>query len=82
MKWQAKRGRIYKTFDGTARAHLHYWVRHNGVNDFTAGYYGFGGMDVTYTAHGTPIHFRTIGEAKRYCEAKDAAAVIITAVKA
>jgi len=81
MEWSIKRGRIYATKPDTARAHLHYWVRHNGVNDFTAGYYGFG-MDVTYTAQGAPIHFRTIGEAKRYCEAKDAAAVIIEAVTA
>ena len=81
MKWQVKRGRIYKTFNGTARAHLYYWVRHDGVNDFTAGYYGFG-MEITFTNHGTPLHFRTVGAAKAHCQAKDNAAVIIEAVTA
>jgi len=80
MKWQAKRGRIHKTFNGTARAHLHYWVRHNGKGNFTAGYYGFG-RDIEYTSNGRPIRFSTVHAAKAYCKAKDNSAVIITAVE-
>ena len=79
MKWQVKRGRMYKTENGTARAHLYYWVRHDGVKAFSAGYYGFG-MDVTFTNFGKPLNFSTIAEAKAYCSKKDSEAVLIVAM--
>ena len=76
MEWSIKRGRVYTTKPGTARAHHHYWIRHNGVGNFTAGYYGFG-ADITFTKLGTPLVFSTIHAAKVYCKAKDDSAVII-----
>ena len=79
MKWLSKRGRMYKTENGTARAHLYYWVRHNGVNSFSAGYYGFG-RDVTFSGNLLPINFKTIGEAKAYCLKKDNEANVIQAM--
>jgi hypothetical protein len=79
MKWLSKRGRMYKTENGTARAHLYYWVRHNGVSSFSAGYFGFG-QEITFTKNGTPLNFSTIGEAKTHCLKKDNEAVIITAM--
>jgi hypothetical protein len=79
MKWQVKRGRMYKTENGTARAHLYYWVRHNGVGSFSAGYYGFG-RDITFTSAGLPINFSTIAEAKAHCLKKDTEAVLIVAM--
>jgi hypothetical protein len=81
MKWLSKRGRMYKTENGTAQAHLYYWVRHNGVNSFTAGYYGFG-IPVTFTANGRQINFTTVGEAKAYCEKVDRETLVIEEVRA
>jgi hypothetical protein len=81
MEWHIKRGRIHKSVNGTAKAHLYYWVRHNGVKSFTAGYYGFG-IEVTFTAMGAPLNFSTVGEAKAYCSKKDNEALIIEAVTA
>ena len=79
MEWGIKRGRIYATKRGTARVHAHYWVRHNGVKNFTAGYEGFGIM-VTFTDGGKDRIFSTVGEAKAYCEKKDREAVLIEEV--
>jgi hypothetical protein len=83
MKWNIKRGRIYRTQEGTTRAHLYYWVRHEGVNHFEAGYYGFGReityLD-TYRELGRPRRFSTVGEAKRFCEAKDRETILIEEV--
>jgi hypothetical protein len=70
---------MYKTENGTARAHLYYWVRHNGVKAFSAGYYGFG-IDVTFTNFGKPLNFSTIAEAKAYCSDRDNEAVLIVAM--
>ena len=79
MEWQAKRGRIHKSVNGTAKAHLYYWVRHNGVRSFNAGYHGFG-LDVTYLAMGKMLNFSTLAEAKAYCLKKDNEAVLIEAM--
>lgn len=81
MKWGNKIGRIYATKRGTARIHAQYWVKHNGVNNFTAGYEGFG-MLVTFTQGGKDRIFSTVGEAKAYCEKKDNEAVLIEEVVA
>ena len=80
MKWSSKIGRMYTTKRGTARVHAQYWVRHNGVGNFTAGYEGFG-MSVTFLDHhGHERIFSTVGEAKAYCEKKDREAVLIEEV--
>lgn len=81
MKWSSKIGRMYVTKRGTARVHAQYWIRHNGVGNFTAGYEGFG-MSVTFTDRGADRIFKTVGEAKKYCEMKDTSAVLITEVVA
>ena len=70
---------MYVTKRGTARVHAQYWVRHNGVSNFTAGYEGFG-MSVTFTDRGNDRIFSTVGEAKAYCEKKDSEAVLIEEV--
>jgi hypothetical protein len=75
MKWHIRRGRVYKSINGTAKAHLFYWVKQEGAYHFVAGYYGFG-QDVQFQG----LTFKTAGEAKNYCTAKDAAAVVIEAV--
>ena len=79
MKWNIKRGRIYTSKQGTAKAHLYYWIRHEGVKHFTAGYYGFG-RDIAFTDRGEPRRFFTIEEAKRFCENTDANALVIEAI--
>jgi hypothetical protein len=76
MKWYVKRGRMYKSVNGTARAHLYYWVRHNGVRSFSAGYYGYG-REIEFMPH-----FSTVQQAKAYCEKTDANAFIIEEVTA
>lgn len=80
MKWLSKRGRIYRTQEGTTRAHLYYWIRHEGVKHFEAGYYGFGKeitfLDTHYNL-GKARRFSTVGEAKRFCEKRDNEAVVI-----
>jgi hypothetical protein len=81
MLWNIKRGRVYISKQGTAKAHLYYWVRHQGVGHFEAGYYGYG-KEITFLDRGEPRRFKTIGEAKAYCERKDNEAIIITAVTA
>jgi hypothetical protein len=77
MKWHIRRGRIYKSINGTAKAHLFYWVKQEGAFNFVAGYYGFG-QDVQFQG----LTFRTAGEAKNYCAVKDAQAVVIEEVRA
>ena len=77
MKWHIRRGRIYKSINGTAKAHLFYWVKQEGAYHFVAGYFGFG-QDVQFQG----LTFKTVGEAKNYCAAKDAAAVVIEGVSA
>ncbi|NDB36357.1 MAG: hypothetical protein EB023_13695 [Flavobacteriia bacterium] len=72
MKWLARRGRVYKSINGTAKAHLFYWVKQEGAYNFVAGYYGFG-RDIQFQG----LTFRTAGEAKNYCEIKDKEAVVI-----
>lgn len=79
MKWNIKRGRIYTSKQGEARAHLYYFIKHEGARHFEAGYYGFG-REVTFTDRGAPRRFLTIGEAKKFCENKDKHAVIIEAI--
>ena len=85
MKWGNKIGRIYRSKHGTTRAHLYYWIRHEGVRHFEAGYYGFGKeitfLDTHYNL-GQPRRFSTVGEAKRFCEKRDANDVIIEGVTA
>ena len=72
MKWHIRRGRVYKSINGTAKAHLFYWVKQEGAYHFVAGYYGFG-RDIQFQG----LTFRTAGEAKNYCAMKDKEAVII-----
>lgn len=79
MEWGTKIGKIYATKRGTARVRAQYWVKHNGANNFTAGYEGFG-MLVTFTQGGKVRVFSTVGEAKAYCEMKDREAVLIEGV--
>ena len=81
IKWNIKRGRVQRTTHGTTRAHLYYWVRHEGAYAFTCGFYGYG-QEITHTKNGAPLVFSTIGQARAYCEAKDREAVIIEAVTA
>ena len=76
MKWHTRRGRIYKSINGTAKAHLFYWVKQEGAYHFVAGYYGFG-KDIQFRN----LVFKTAGEAKNYCAVKDAEAVVITEVR-
>ena len=76
MKWHTRRGRVYKSINGTAKAHLFYWVKQEGAYHFVAGYYGFG-KDIQFRN----LVFRTAGEAKNYCAVKDAEAVVITEVR-
>jgi hypothetical protein len=81
MEWNIKRGRIYLSKQGTTRAYLYYFVRHEGVKNFTAGYYTLG-RDVTILDRGLPRVFSTVGEAKAYCEKKDRETLIIEGIPA
>ena len=76
MKWHIRRGRLYKSINGTAKAHLFYWVKQEAAYHFVAGYYGFG-REIQFRN----LVFRTAGEAKNYCAAKDEEAVVITEVR-
>jgi hypothetical protein len=72
MKWGTRHGRMQITIKGTPRAHWYYWVKQEGVRDFRAGYYGFG-QEIAFRDKS----FATSAQARKYCEAKDAEAVII-----
>jgi hypothetical protein len=77
MKWGTRHGRMQITVKGTPRAHWYYWIRQEGARDWRAGYYGFG-QEIAYRDKSFP----TSAQARKYCEAKDAEAVIIVAVTA
>lgn len=77
MKWNSKIGKIYTTQRGTTRAHLYYYIRHEGAHTFKAGRFWFN-REVDYERES----FTTLATAKRYCEMKDREAVIIEEVSA
>ena len=72
MEWGTRHGRMQITVKGTARAHWYYWVKQEGVRDFRAGYYGYG-QEIAFRDKS----FATSAQARKYCEVKDAEAVII-----
>jgi hypothetical protein len=74
LEWGTRYGKMQITIKGTPRAHWYYWVRQEGTYNFTAGFYGYG-QEIPYRET-----FRTIREARAYCEKKDAEAIIITAM--
>jgi hypothetical protein len=76
MKWHIRRGRVYKSINGTAKAHLYYWIKQEKAYHFVAGYYGFG-KEIEFQG----LVFKTAGEAKNYCAVKDAQAVVIEEVR-
>ena len=69
--------RVKITIKGTARAHWYYYTVREGAYRYRAGFYGYG-REIDYTQNGTPYIFPTAKQARAYCEAKDADAVIIT----
>jgi len=79
MEWTTGNGRVQITPKGTARAAWYYYVVREGAYRYRAGRYMFG-REVDYTQLGTPYIFPTAKQARAYCEAKDASAVIIEAV--
>ena len=74
--WGTRIGKMQITVKGTARAHWYYWIKREGPHDWRAGYYGFN-MEIPYRET-----FTTSAQARAYCEAKDATAVIIEEVTA
>lgn len=77
MKWGTRIGRIQITIKGTPRAHLYYYIRHEGAHQWKAGRYWFG-QEVDFR----DITFRTSAAARAYCEKKDREAIIIEEVRA
>jgi hypothetical protein len=77
MKWGTRIGRIQKSIDGTARAHLYYWIRRDDAHNWKAGRYWFN-QEVEYQGK----VFRTPAQARAYCERMDREAIIIEAVTA
>ena len=81
LEWTPLRGRIQITPKGTARAHYYYYVVREGAYRYRAGYYGYG-REIDFTNNGLPYVFPTAAQARAYCEAKDASAVIIVSSEA
>lgn len=69
--------RVKITIKGTARACWYYYTVREGAYRYRAGRYIFG-REIDYTNNGTPYIFPTAKQARAYCEAKDANAVILT----
>lgn len=80
MEWTLGNGRVQITRKDTARAAWYYYVVREGAYRYRAGRYTFG-QEIDYTQNGLPYIFPTAKQARAYCEAKDAAAVIIEAVE-
>ena len=81
LEWTPLRGGIQITPEGTARAHWYYYVVREDAYRYRAGRYGYG-REIDYTQGGAPYVFPTAKQARAYCEAKDAAAVIIVSSEA
>ena len=81
LEWRQCWGGIEITPKGTARAHYYYYVVREGAYRYRAGYYGYG-REIDYTQGGAPYVFPTAKQARAYCEAKDASAVIIVSSEA
>jgi hypothetical protein len=81
LEWTPIRGRIQITSKGTPRAAWYYYVVREGAYRYRAGRYTFN-REIDYVSNGSPFIFPTAKQARAFCEAKDATAVIIEAVTA
>jgi hypothetical protein len=77
MKWTTKRGRVWRTLEGTSKACAYYWVMREVNGQYVAGRYWFN-RDVQYQN----ISFDSLAKAKAFCKMKDDTALVIEAVNA
>lgn len=77
MKWTTRRGRVWRTLEGTTRACAYYWVKREINGQYVAGRYWFN-RDVQYLN----ITFNSLAKAKAFCKMKDDSALIIEEMRA
>lgn len=81
LNWTLGNGKVQITQKGTARACWYYYTVREGAYRYRAGRYTFG-REIDYTQNGAPYIFPTAKQARAYCEAQDAKAVIIEGITA
>jgi hypothetical protein len=67
IKWTTRRGRVWRTINGTTEGRLYYWIRIDNTRDYKVGYYAFG-REVERQGKS----FVSLGEAKAYVADYDA----------
>lgn len=77
MKWHTKRGRVWRTIDGTTKARAYYWIRQDGQGIYRVGYYAF-----NREIERQGVVFGSLNEAKFYLKDLDDSTLVIEAVYA